>query len=108
MTIQGTNLANTTATASWNKAVPLATSLGGVSVTIGGVPTYVNYISPTQVNVLTPPVPAKRKTNVDTSVNYLSWPKSGSGGRNNASIDLLRTGVPRKPKGASLVYAELW
>jgi hypothetical protein len=51
VTIQGTNLANTTATASWNKNEPLATMLGGVSVTIGGTPTYVDYISPTQVNV---------------------------------------------------------
>jgi uncharacterized protein (TIGR03437 family) len=55
VTIQGTNLANTTATASWNKNEPLATTLDGVSVTIGGTPTYVDYISPTQVNVLTPP-----------------------------------------------------
>lgn len=54
VTIQGTNLANTTAVASWNKNIPLATSLDGVSVTIGGIPTYVNYVSPTQVNVLTP------------------------------------------------------
>jgi len=54
VSIQGTNLANTTATASWNKNVPLATSLADVSVTIGGTPVYIDYVSPTQVNVLTP------------------------------------------------------
>jgi uncharacterized protein (TIGR03437 family) len=33
----------------------LPTNLDGVSVTVNGVPAYVYYISPTQVNVLTPP-----------------------------------------------------
>jgi uncharacterized protein (TIGR03437 family) len=54
VTIQGTNLSSTTATATWQKNVPLATSLAGVTVTIGQTPTYVYYVSPTQVNVLTP------------------------------------------------------
>lgn len=35
-----------------NSALP--TSLGGVSVTINGIPAYVSYISPTQINVLAP------------------------------------------------------
>jgi uncharacterized protein (TIGR03437 family) len=54
--IFGTNLSQTTAT--WgvanfvNGALP--TSLDGVSVTIDGVPAYVEYISPTQINVLAP------------------------------------------------------
>lgn len=67
VTIYGTNLTNTTATASWNKYEPLPTSLGGVSVTIGQTPAYVDYISPTQVNVLTPPtlVPG---TNMDVQL----------------------------------------
>lgn len=55
VTIQGTNLASTTATAPWQKNVPLTTSLAGVTVTIGETPAYVYYVSPTQVNVLTPP-----------------------------------------------------
>jgi uncharacterized protein (TIGR03437 family) len=33
----------------------LPTSLDGVSVTVNGAPAYVYYISPTQINVLTPP-----------------------------------------------------
>jgi len=33
----------------------LPTSLDGVSVTVNGVPAYIYYISPTQVNILTPP-----------------------------------------------------
>jgi len=33
----------------------LPTSLDGVSVTVNGVPAYVYYVSPTQVNILTPP-----------------------------------------------------
>ena len=54
--IFGTNLASTTYT--WqpsdfvNGALP--TSLDGVSVTIDGKPAYVEYISPTQINVLAP------------------------------------------------------
>ena len=55
--IQGTNLANTTDT--WDKAIvngQLPTSLDGVSVTIGGKPAYVYFVSPTQLNVLAPDV----------------------------------------------------
>ncbi|MGA2594060.1 MAG: IPT/TIG domain-containing protein [Bryobacteraceae bacterium] len=54
--IFGTNLAQTTRL--WqtsdfvNGALP--TSLDGVSVTIDGIPAYVEYISPTQINVLAP------------------------------------------------------
>ena len=33
----------------------LPTNLDGVSVTVNGIPAYVAYISPTQVNILTPP-----------------------------------------------------
>src|SRR5271168_4418788 len=35
----------------------LPVSLDGVSVTVGGKSAYVYYISPTQVNILTPPAP---------------------------------------------------
>jgi uncharacterized protein (TIGR03437 family) len=56
VSIFGANLSSTTYT--WqssdfvNGALP--TSLNGVSVTINGIPAYVGYISPTQVNVLAP------------------------------------------------------
>ena len=36
----------------------MPTSLDGVSVTIGGKPAYVSFISPGQLNVLAPDVPA--------------------------------------------------
>jgi uncharacterized protein (TIGR03437 family) len=54
--IFGTNLSQTTAT--WSAANflngMLPTSLDGVSVTIDGMPAYVEYVSPTQINVLAP------------------------------------------------------
>jgi uncharacterized protein (TIGR03437 family) len=55
-TIRGTKLSATTR--SWGAADfngnNLPTALDGVSVTIGGKPAYVYYISPTQLNVLAP------------------------------------------------------
>jgi len=56
VTIVGNNLAATTR--SWQEADfkenHLPTQLDGVSVTVGGRLAYVSYISPTQVNILTP------------------------------------------------------
>ena len=59
VTILGTNLASTTD--NWNNAIvngQLPATLDGVGVTIGGQPAYVNYVSPTQINVLAPDVGA--------------------------------------------------
>ncbi len=53
VTIQGMNLSATTDTWTITGGV-LPTSLDGVSVTIDGLPAYVYYVSPTQVNVLSP------------------------------------------------------
>jgi uncharacterized protein (TIGR03437 family) len=55
--IKGTNLAS--ATMNWDNAPDFAqgklpTQLGGVSVTVNGNPAFVYYISPTQINVLSP------------------------------------------------------
>jgi uncharacterized protein (TIGR03437 family) len=53
--IRGTNLASTTDT--WGKAVVngvLPTQLDSVSVSIGGKPAFVYYVSPTQINALAP------------------------------------------------------
>lgn len=58
ITIKGTNLASTTDT--WNNSIvggQLPTSLDGVTVTFYGVPGYISYVSPTQINVLTPQFP---------------------------------------------------
>lgn len=56
ISIKGTGLS--TASRSWTAAdfrgARLPTELSGVRVTIDGVPAYVSYISPVQINVLTP------------------------------------------------------
>lgn len=55
VTIVGTNLASQSD--NWNNSIvngKLPTSLDGVSVSMGGKPAYINYISPTQLNVLAP------------------------------------------------------
>ncbi len=56
LAIFGSNLSQTTATWSASNFVngALPTSLDGVSVTIDGVPAYVEFISPGQINVLAP------------------------------------------------------
>src|ERR1039458_9202097 len=56
VSVFGTNLSASTenwSTSSFANGL-LPTSLDGVSVTINGIPAYVNYISPTQINVLAP------------------------------------------------------
>jgi uncharacterized protein (TIGR03437 family) len=55
--IQGTNLSSVTDT--WDKAIvngKLPTTLDNVSVSIGGKPAYIYYVSPTQINVVAPDV----------------------------------------------------
>jgi uncharacterized protein (TIGR03437 family) len=55
----------------------LPTSLDGVSVTVNGQPAYVYYISPTQLNILTPPnaisgsVPVQVSDNGVVSANFM-------------------------------------
>ena len=59
VTLKGTNLA--AQSDDWSHAIvngALPTSLDGVSVTMGGKPAYVYFISPGQLNVLAPDVPA--------------------------------------------------
>jgi uncharacterized protein (TIGR03437 family) len=57
--IKGSNLAQPGDSRTWQPSDfvgnQMPTQLDGVSVTINGKPAYVYYISPTQVNVLTPP-----------------------------------------------------
>ena len=79
--IKGSNLAPSGDTRVWqttdflNNQLP--TSLDGVSVTVNGVPAYVYYISPTQVNILTPPkaisglVAVQLTNNGVTSANFM-------------------------------------
>ena len=59
VTIQGTNLASQTD--DWSHSIvngALPTSLDGVSVSMGGRPAYIYFISPGQLNVLAPDVPS--------------------------------------------------
>ena len=59
VTIQGANLAGVTDT--WANAIvggKLPTSLDGVTVSVGGKPAYLYYVSPTQINLLAPDIPA--------------------------------------------------
>lgn len=57
--IYGTDLAP--ATVDWGKSIvngQLPTTIDGVSVAVGGKPAYIQYLSPTQINILTPDVSA--------------------------------------------------
>jgi uncharacterized protein (TIGR03437 family) len=69
--IMGTHLANTTRTwqASDFTGNDLPTSLSGVSVTIDGEPAFVEYISPTQINVQAPSDSAVGSVNVVVNNN---------------------------------------
>ncbi len=53
ITIYGTNFSTTSNSWTVTDGI-LPTSLDGVSVSIGGLPAFVNYVSPTQINALTP------------------------------------------------------
>jgi len=57
MTIVGTNLAATGVNDVWSNFIingQLPTTLDNVTVTVGGQPAYVEYVSPTQINVIAP------------------------------------------------------
>ena len=59
VTIQGTGLAPKTD--NWNNSIvngELPTSLDGVKVSMGGKPAYIYFVSPDQLNVLAPDIPA--------------------------------------------------
>ena len=63
VTINGSNFSTQKAVWTVTNGV-LPTSLDGVSVTFDGLPGYVNYVSPTQINVLTPPDLTSQAPNV--------------------------------------------
>jgi len=75
VTIQGAGLAPKTD--DWSNSIvdgALPTSLDGVTVTMGGKPAYIYYISPSQLNVLAPDVPAGPITVIVTSSGVASAP----------------------------------
>lgn len=56
-TVKGMNLASISGSDNWNNSIVggmLPASLDGVTVTFGGVPAYISYLSSTQINVVTP------------------------------------------------------
>ena len=87
VTVQGTQLANTTRT--WRSdelaGGKLPTSLDGVSATIDGKPAYVAYISPTQINLVAPANTALGSVNVVVTNNGLV---------SNTSAIVVQTAAP--------------
>ena len=81
VTIVGSNLGPPGDTRIWGNSDfvggQLPTSLDGLSVAVNGVPAFVYYISPTQVNILTPPnaisgsVPVQVSDNGVISANFM-------------------------------------
>ena len=73
ISIKGTHLAPQGGVRGWASSDflknQLPTSLDGVSVTIDKIPAYISYISPTQINLLTPPGALKASVNVAVTVN---------------------------------------
>jgi len=67
-TILGINLSTVTEIAS-TRGTTLPTSLDGVSVTIDGLPAFVYYISPTQINVIVPDDPVVGGVNVQVATD---------------------------------------
>jgi uncharacterized protein (TIGR03437 family) len=68
VTIQGTNLSMSTNT--WNNSIvggQLPTSLNGVTVTFSTAPGYISYVSPTQINVLAPPMAGTASVQVNNN-----------------------------------------
>jgi uncharacterized protein (TIGR03437 family) len=87
VTIKGTGLSTTNPGREWagpdfpknaNGTLGLPTSLDGTSVMVNGTPAYVEYISPTQINIITPAIAATGNgIQVIVSVNEnLSTPSS--------------------------------
>jgi uncharacterized protein (TIGR03437 family) len=75
-TITGANLAKVGDSRSWAASDfvigTLPTTLDGVSVTVNGARAYVSYISPTQINFLTPPGSLSGSVAVQVTVNGLA------------------------------------
>jgi len=75
ITISGTNLSAKTDT--WDNSIvkgALPTTLDGVSVSVGGQPAYMEYISATQINALAPKVSAGSVPVIVTNANGESQP----------------------------------
>jgi uncharacterized protein (TIGR03437 family) len=71
VSITGANLSTTTRSWAFSDFAGnnLPTKVDGVSVTIGGIPAYIAYVSPTQLNVLAPEGSAEASIGVQAVVN---------------------------------------
>ena len=72
VSILGTNLAPAGDSRAWSASdflIGMPAMLDGVSVTVNGTRAYVNYISPTQINILTPPDLVTGPATVQVTVN---------------------------------------
>jgi len=100
--IPGSNLANLTRTwqASDFTGNDLPTSLSGVSVTIDGEPAFVEYISPTQINVLAP------FDNATGSVNVVVNNNGAVSAQATAQLQAYAPAFFMQP-GTSFVFASL-
>ena len=81
ITILGANLSPDTN--DWSSSVvngKLPTSLDGVSVSVGGMPAYVYYVSPGQINALAPDVPPGPVTVTVTNPSGTSAPVNSTAG----------------------------
>jgi uncharacterized protein (TIGR03437 family) len=86
VSIYGANFAAAGFSDDWSKSIlngTLPTTLDGVSVSVGGIPAYVSFVSPGQINVLTPnvasggaPVTVQTAAGTSTPVMVASQPFS--------------------------------
>ncbi|HEX3743369.1 MAG TPA: FG-GAP-like repeat-containing protein [Bryobacteraceae bacterium] len=86
--IKGSNLGPAGDTRTWMSSdfagSQMPTNLDGVSVTVNGVPSYIYYISPTQVNILVPPnaisgsVPVQVSNNGAISASFMVQARADS------------------------------
>lgn len=91
VSIYGSNLATTTQ--SWNNAFTgsnAPTNLGGVSVTVNNIPAYIQYVSPTQINIDAPDDTATGPVNVVVT-NSAGASNAGTATRAEVSPTLLST-----------------
>jgi uncharacterized protein (TIGR03437 family) len=79
VSVYGSNFAAAGFGDDWSKSIVngnLPTALDGVSVSVGGIPAYVNYVSPGQINILTPNVAPGNTPVTVTTVAGTSAPVS--------------------------------
>jgi uncharacterized protein (TIGR03437 family) len=98
ITIYGTNLATATRTLTDSDLVnnQIPTTLGGVSVQINGKAAYMYYISPTQINVLSPP---------DTNLGSVPVLVTNAAGTSTAVTGVMQSILPGLFVASSYVRA---